>query len=198
MFDTIFGGGTAGGSNSASGILGFLGGERQNYSNAKQAADMMKFQEDLSNTAHQREVADLRAAGLNPLLSVNKGASSPGGAMATMQNTVHSAMDAAKSRAEISNLKEMWHNINMDTSTKENEGVVKRRQEELLEQQRKTEVHATDEAYWSAQSAREAYSGHKQEGEIDREGTGAVSRRIQRFIPFFNSAGSYSRGFRVR
>lgn len=37
------------------------------------------YQTKMSNSSHQREVADLRAAGLNPILSANAGASSPSG-----------------------------------------------------------------------------------------------------------------------
>lgn len=47
---------------------------------AEQASKQMAFQERMSSTAHSREVSDLRNAGLNPLLSANSGASSPGGA----------------------------------------------------------------------------------------------------------------------
>jgi len=53
----------------------------QTVSNAKQ----MEFQERLSSTAHQREIQDLRAAGLNPILSGTggMGSSTPVGASAS-------------------------------------------------------------------------------------------------------------------
>lgn len=66
------------------GLLNYEATRQTNAANKEIAQQQMDFQERMSSTAHQRQVADLKAAGLNPLLSVNNGASSPQGAGATM------------------------------------------------------------------------------------------------------------------
>lgn len=71
-------------------ILGAVGGDIlgsvvSGVFNARQADKNRDFQAAMSGTAHQREVKDLKAAGLNPILSANLGgSSSPAGATASM------------------------------------------------------------------------------------------------------------------
>lgn len=89
------------GSAAIGGLASIFGANKQNAANAKQAALNRQFQERMSSTSHQREVKDLRAAGLNPILSASKGASTPGGAQAQMQNTMEQAANSAANLVHI-------------------------------------------------------------------------------------------------
>lgn len=65
--------------------LDYISGKKAMEYNSAEAAKQREWEERMSNTAHQREVADLQAAGLNPVLSATggMGASTPSGASAS-------------------------------------------------------------------------------------------------------------------
>lgn len=66
-------------------ILGSVAGSAvSGLFNAREADKNRDFQLATSNTARQRDVADLKAAGLNPVLAAGYGGSSPSGSTASI------------------------------------------------------------------------------------------------------------------
>lgn len=123
----IFGGpaGAALGLGAGGMLSGMIGQDQANAANVDMAREQMAFQERMSNTAHQREVQDLKAAGLNPILSANAGSSTPSGAQATVQNTAAGAaasameigrmyMDMKKQKSEIDLMNAQANKANVD------------------------------------------------------------------------------------
>lgn len=102
----------------------------------KQEADVNRgFQERMASTQYQRGVADMRAAGINPMLAyMNGGASSAGGAQAQAQseapqglgNIVPNVQSAIASREELKNQREARYNTEQDTQLKmEQQGIAR-------------------------------------------------------------------------
>lgn len=94
-----------------SGIAGGIGAHSAASLNEQRidlAREQMDFQERMSNTAYQRAMADMRKAGLNPILSARLGgASTPGGAQPQVLSLpavqgMSSAMDVMRSTSQTS------------------------------------------------------------------------------------------------
>lgn len=101
-FDVNIGNPLSGLATLATGLLGATGQAQTNRANQELAREQMRFQERMSSTAVQRSVQDYKLAGLNPALAYDRSASSPGGASATLGDTVGAGIASAMRFKEVS------------------------------------------------------------------------------------------------
>jgi len=121
----------------ASGVAGFLGQQETNAQNRQLAAENTAFQERMSNTAYQRQVKDLEASGLNPMLAYVKGggASTPSGTVAQMSSPVSAGISSAESSARSSLTTKQVPKVEAETSNIGADTINKRAQRYLIEAQ---------------------------------------------------------------
>lgn len=175
------------------GAAGVLGGIQSISGSKDMAKNQRRFITKQMQNAHQWEVADLRAAGLNPILSAG-GGGARGGTMAspTIPDIISPAMNSAlatrRLKQELRNMSAVENKDDSQAALNVTQGQQSKMQQKIMaETQKLVQAQLKGQNIDNEQQS-EILKGLKLEGDIDETKVGEWGRILRRILPFYNAA----------